>query len=102
MKVLGCVGYLIPMGKICWIVKLEKFTVWNAWYVHLSFVKNKGVILGPKANTLEKHIRKKGYPRRVALGKKKGDVNKKCNHVKNEVAYCKKIASQLLKKFKEG
>jgi hypothetical protein len=53
-------------------------------------VKGKDVILGPKANTLEKTYReKKGVQDMSHLGKKQGEwyVNEKCNHVKNEVAY---------------
>jgi hypothetical protein len=58
-----------------------------------SFVKGKDVILGPKVDTFENHAGKTKVVRDMLhLGKKQGkwDVNKKCNHAKNEIAYSKK------------
>ncbi len=55
-----------------------------------SFVKNKDVILGPKADTLEKHVGKTKVVQNMPhLGKKQGEWygNKKCNQAKNEIAY---------------
>jgi hypothetical protein len=55
-------------------------------------VKGKDVILEPKANTFEKHVKKtRAIGNMLHLGKKQGKwyVNKKCNHGKNEVVYSK-------------
>ncbi len=58
-----------------------------------SLVKGKDVILGPKTNTLEKHVGKTKVVQNMPhLGKKYGEwhVDKNCNHAKNEVDYSKK------------
>ncbi len=55
-----------------------------------STVIGQDVMLGPKSNTLEKHTRKiKVVQDMFHLGRKQREfyVNKKCNHVKNEVIY---------------
>jgi hypothetical protein len=55
-----------------------------------STMKGKDVILGPKFDTLEKHVRKTKAIRNMPhLGKKQREfyVNKKCNNAKNEVTY---------------
>jgi hypothetical protein len=51
-----------------------------------SFLKGKDVLLGPKIDTLEKHVGKtKAIQDMLHPGKKKGEwyYNKKCNHAKN-------------------
>jgi hypothetical protein len=70
-----------------------------------SFVKNKDVILGPKANTLEKHVGKTRVVQDMPhLGKKQGEwyVNKKCNHEKNEIAHSKKCHLTIVEQVQGG
>jgi hypothetical protein len=53
-------------------------------------MKGKDVILGPKFDTLDKHVGKIRVVRNMPhLGKKEREfyVNKKCSHAKNEVTY---------------
>ncbi len=66
-------------------------------------MKGKDVILGPKLNTLEKHVRKTKTVRDMPhLGKKEKVfyLNKKNTHAKNEVIYsqqsCISIVEQVI------
>ncbi len=70
-----------------------------------SIMKGKDVILGPKANTLENHARKKRlFKTCCTWGKNKenGMSIRSATMQKMKWLTLRKIASQLLKKFKEG
>jgi hypothetical protein len=49
------VGYSIPLAKM---LRSETRDIHLVKCMVYSFLKSKGVILGPKANTFEKHVRK--------------------------------------------
>ncbi len=80
-------GYAIFMGQMMKNISNDIHHVKSIVY---SVVIGKDVMLGPESNTLEKHTRKiKVVQDMPHLGKKQREfyVNKKCNHVKNEIIY---------------
>ncbi len=52
------------------MLRSETREVHHVKFFVCSFVKGNDVILGPKANTLEKHMGKKGYSKHATLGQK--------------------------------